>query len=222
LFARHHDLIDKSRDNILMWDLRDLKKANPAPSVLISHPWASPPRAGDVSPDGRWLAVTFDVEPYDVDLWELKGNDPALRHSVLPGHKNTIRTLIFSPNSRWLVTGADDITARVWDLQAPRPAASCRVLACNVELAVVAPNNRWLALSDKRTLSVWNLEDPDLAGSKVSFGDVGKGVWVMHITPDNRWLMTHGQDKAVRCWDLRGIKPKSRRRGRSSACGRRR
>jgi WD40 repeat protein len=208
LFARHRDLVDKSRDNILMWDLRDLKEANPPPCVLISHPWASPPRAGEVSPDGRWLAIAFDVEPYGVDLWELRGNDPTSQHSVLLGHRNTIRKLIFSPNSRWLVAGADDITARVWDLQAPRPAGSCRVLSFNAELAVVAPNNRWLALSDKHALSVWNLEDPDLAGSSVSLGDVGKGVWVLHITPDSRWLVTHGEDKAARCWDLRGIKPK--------------
>jgi WD40 repeat protein len=138
----------------------------------------------------------------------LKGNDPASRHSVFSGHKNTIRKLIFSPNSRWLITGSDDSIARVWDLQAPRPAASCRVLSFNVELAVVAPNNRWLALSDKRTLSVWNLDDPDLAGSSVSLGDVGKGVWALHFTPDSRWLMTHGEGKAVRCWDLQDIKPK--------------
>jgi WD40 repeat protein len=208
LFARHRDLDDKSKDNILMWDLKDLKEANPASSILISHEWPSPPRAGDVSPDGRWLAITFDVEPYSVDVWELKGNDPASRHSVFSGHKNTIRKLIFSPNSRWLVTGSDDSIARVWDLQAPRPAASGRVLSFNVELAVVAPNNRWLALSDKRTLSVWNLDDPDLAGSSVSLGDVGKGVWALHFTPDSRWLMTHGESKAVRCWDLQGIKPK--------------
>ena len=83
--------------NFLMWDL---KEATPQARVLISHVWPSPPRASDVSPDGRWLAITFDVEPNGVDLWDLRADDPAARHSVLPGHKNTVRTLIFSPNSR--------------------------------------------------------------------------------------------------------------------------
>jgi WD40 repeat protein len=205
LFARHRDAADPSKDQVLVWDL---KAATRAAKVLISHRWPSPPRAGDVSPDGRWLAITFDVEPNDVDLWDLQDNDPASRHSAFRGHTNTVRTLIFSPNSRWMVTGADDITARVWDLRAPKPAASCRVIPFNVEIATIAPNNRWLAMSNKRGLRLWDLDAADLAGTSVSLGDVDKGVGTLCITPDSRWLVTHGEEKKVRCWDLRSIKPK--------------
>jgi WD40 repeat protein len=208
LFARHRDLVDKSKDNILLWDLKDLKGANPEPSILISHPWASPPRAGDVSPDGRWLAIAFDVEPYAVDLWDLRGNDPASRHSLLRGHKNTIRTLIFSPNSRWMVTVGDDTAVWAWDLQAPKPGAKSHALQFNAHAAAVAPNNRWLVLSDRRSLRVWDLDATDPADTSVSLDELDKRVETMHFMPDSRWLLTHGEDKAVRCWDLRGIKPK--------------
>ena len=104
-----------------------------------------------------------------------------------------------------MVTGSDDITARVWDLRAPNPATSCRVIPYNVEIVAVAPNNRWLAMSNKRTLRLWDLGAPDLAGTSVSLGELDKGVRVLHITPDSRWLVTHGEEKTVRCWDLRGI-----------------
>lgn len=208
LFARHRDLVDRSKDNILMWDLRDVKEANPAPRVLISHPWASPPRAGGVSPDGRWLAIAFDVEPYGVDLWDLRGNDPASRHALLRGHKDTIRTLIFSPNSRWMVTVADDTAARAWDLQAPNPGAKCHALPFHAHMAAVAPNNRWLVLSDWRALCVWDLDAPDPARTRVVLGKSDERVETMHITADSRWLLVRGEDKAAQCWDLRGIKSK--------------
>jgi WD40 repeat protein len=107
-----------------------------------------------------------------------------------------------------MVTGADDITARVWDLRAPKPAASCRVVPFNVEMALIVPNNRWLTMSNERTLRLWDLDAADLAGASVSLGDVDKGVRVLHVTPDSRWLLTHGEEKKVRCWDLRSIKPK--------------
>jgi WD40 repeat protein len=202
LFARCRDAADRTKDQYLMWDLRE---ARPTPRVLISHEWMSPPRAGGVSPDGRWLAVAFDVEPHGVDLWDLRGNDPASRHRVLRGHQNTVRTLVFSPNSRWLVSGADDITARVWDLQAPDPAATGRVLAVNVETAVVAPNSRWLATSDKLTARLWDLEAPDPAATGVRLRGSDKGLGAVLITADGRWLVTHGPDKTARCWDLRAV-----------------
>jgi WD40 repeat protein len=203
LFARSRDPADRSKDRFLVWDL---KEAAPAAKVLISHEWMSPPRAGDISPDGRWLAVAFDVEPYGIDLWDLRGDDPAARHVVLAGHKDTVRELVFSPNSRWLVTAGDDATARLWDLAAPEPQASCRLLPVNTELAVVSANSRWLATSDKRTVRVWDLEAPDPAATGVALGGSDQGLRSVRITADVRWLVTHGEDRTVRCWDLRTLK----------------
>ncbi|MCZ7383565.1 MAG: WD40 repeat domain-containing protein, partial [Candidatus Methanoperedens sp.] len=37
---------------------------------------------------------------------------------VLPGHQGSIRAVAFSSNSRWLVTGGDDATPRLWGLDA--------------------------------------------------------------------------------------------------------
>ncbi len=36
---------------------------------------------------------------------------------VLKGHTDEIRSLAISPDRRWLVTGSDDKTARLWDLK---------------------------------------------------------------------------------------------------------
>jgi WD40 repeat protein len=79
LFARHRRVTDPTKDDYLFWDL---KEAKPADRILISHPWPTPPRAADISPDGRWLAVAFDPagKPEGVDLWDLRRVSPAFSH----------------------------------------------------------------------------------------------------------------------------------------------
>jgi WD40 repeat protein len=100
--ARHRDEMEPTKDQIFLWDL---KEKSPTAKILITHKWPTPPRAGGISPDGRWLAITFDFDdkPYPVDLWDLRNDDPPSRHLIWPGHENTIRKLVFSPNSRWMV-----------------------------------------------------------------------------------------------------------------------
>ena len=40
----------------------------------------------------------------------------------------TVNAVAISPDNRWLVTGSDDKTARLWDLSAKDPAANPVVL----------------------------------------------------------------------------------------------
>ena len=55
--------------------------------------------------------------------------------------------MAISPDNRWLVTGSDDKTARLWDLSAKDPAANPVVLRGHegaVSAVAISPDNRWL------------------------------------------------------------------------------
>ena len=67
---------------------------------------------------------------------------------------------------RWLVTGSEDHTARLWDLSAKDPAANPIVLWGH-ENAVVAvaisPDNHWVVTgSEDKTARLWLLQTKDL------------------------------------------------------------
>jgi WD40 repeat protein len=205
LFARRFPGADPAKDDYLFWDL---KETNPSAKVLISHSWPTPPRSSEISSDGKWLAVAFDPDPNPgaIDLWDLRNNDPTKHHLVLRGHENTVRTLLFSPNCRWLVSGADDITARIWDLQAKNPGAAPKVISVNVEIASISSNSHWLATSDRHTVKLWNLEDPDRSVTTMLMPErFEKDLEKLLFTPDSRWLVAHGAGKTVRCWDIASI-----------------
>ena len=47
---------------------------------------------------------------------------------VLRGHDGAVTAVAISPDNRWVVTGSEDKTARLWDLSAKDPAANPVVL----------------------------------------------------------------------------------------------
>ncbi len=81
---------------------------------------------------------------------------------VLLGHTYRIWSVAISPDGRWLVTGSQDNTARLWDLNAENPAAESRELKGHTEsiLSVaISPDSRWLVTgSQDDTARLWDLK----------------------------------------------------------------
>ena len=63
-----------------------------------------------------------------LSLWDLRAKDPAANPVGLRGHDGGVRAVAISPDSRWVVTGSEDKTARLWDLRAKDPVANPVVL----------------------------------------------------------------------------------------------
>jgi len=85
---------------------------------------------------------------------------------VLRGHEGWVRAVAISPDNRWLVTGSEDKTARLWDLSAKDPAANPLVLRGHyyaVNAVAISPDNRWVVTgSDDKTARLWLLQMKDL------------------------------------------------------------
>jgi hypothetical protein len=114
------------------------------------------------SPDGRMLATAVPERdgPADlaVTLWEVVSGHEIGR---LAGHRNAIRTLIFSPDGKTLASGGDDLTCLIWDVAAvagrlktaaadPRPLKSLskeQLEAAWADLASTDPSKAYRAVS---------------------------------------------------------------------------
>lgn len=182
-----------------------------------------------VSPDQRWL-VAMDESNLEgnspdealarsvVYLWDLSAHALQAPPLVLTGHQKYIRTIAFSPDSRWLVTGSDDRTARLWNLNQMDPRASAFVLGGNpgtVTHVTFSPDGRFLATGcaagNYGTAIDWSLGDgtnfvklwklnpsakPEAVGGHndseewgPNLGPVADRINELSFSPDGKWLV---------------------------------
>ncbi|WP_017715532.1 serine/threonine-protein kinase [Kamptonema formosum] len=120
---------------------------------------------------------------------------------TLTGHSNSIcfeGCIAFSPDGRWLASGSDDNTIKIWsaatgDLQRTLTGHSNSVIS-----VAFSPDGRWLASgSDDNTIKIWSAATGDLQRTLT-----GHSSWVHSVafTPDGRWLASGGGDATVKIW----------------------
>jgi WD40 repeat protein len=126
--------------------------------------------------------------------------EPAGEVRVIIGHEGRINGLAFFRDSRRLLSGASDGTARLWDADAGRELACYRLNARAALSVALSPDNR-LGLVGCDDRNAWLLDlargsDPRcLAGHT---GAVNCGVF----SPDGRRAVTGGNDGSVRLWHV--------------------
>ena len=68
------------------------------------------------SPDNKTLASACSgIEDLEIKLWDASSRLPILG---FVGHQDGVNCVAFSPDGKWLATGSDDKSAKVWELAA--------------------------------------------------------------------------------------------------------
>mmetsp|Transcript_12470 Transcript_12470/g.14066 ORF Transcript_12470/g.14066 Transcript_12470/m.14066 type:complete len:546 (-) Transcript_12470:83-1720(-) len=124
-------------------------------------------------------------------------------------HSQNVNGLTWHPNCNYLLTGSDDKTVRMWDVQS----GSCvRILSgCNfgVNQLKVSPSGQYVAGADYGgTLSIWDLRNGRKLNELYHVNKDGGRAPVIHsisYSPCGTTIATGGDDCCVRIWDARGI-----------------
>ena len=94
-----------STDRVSVWDLSECHR------LWYSE---SKPTVVAFSRDNRWLAIA-DWRDFSVAIHDLSTGNLVSR---LSGHTKPIRTLVFTKDNNYLVSGGEDKSIRAWDIQA--------------------------------------------------------------------------------------------------------
>jgi WD40 repeat protein len=150
---------------------------------------------------------------------DLRSDDPS-KPLVLRGHKGKIKSATFSSDNRWLVTGSNDQTARLWDLSAADPAAHALVFGGHqgaVDDVAISADKHWLATaSHDGGARLWDLTAADPAARPVVLNtfknpEAATYTWTnrVYMSPDSRWLVTGASYRwaSARLWDLKASDP---------------
>jgi WD40 repeat protein len=118
--------------------------------------------------------------------------------TLLHGHSKAISAIRFTSDGRQLLTGSDDRTVRLWDLEQ----GTSRVLKGHTDevwLISLSPDGqRAVSTGKDGTLRVWELPT---GGSRVFQGHEKPVVGVAFL-PDGHRLVSAGRDGTLRIWDL--------------------
>ncbi|CAP61094.1 uncharacterized protein PODANS_3_640, partial [Podospora anserina S mat+] len=65
----------------------------------------------------------------------------------------------FSPDSKWIASGSDDHTIKIWNLETGSCQQTLEGHSDSVRSVVFSPDSKWIASgSGDRTIKIWNLE----------------------------------------------------------------
>ena len=129
----------------------------------------------------------------DVLRWNLA---TGRRRRPLVGHEQEINFLAISPDGRLLASGADDHTARLWDLASRESLATFKHRA-HLQWVAFSPNGHTLATAAGKTVFLWDARTHRKIRSLTGHA---KSVTGVAFLSDVR-LLTCGTDGTVRLWD---------------------
>lgn len=149
-----------------------------------------------LSPDGARLAAASDN--HVVTIW-----NPASKTKIasLAGHTDRIVAATFSPDSRYLVSGSWDGTAKLWDVGQQRLIRTMNVRKGVSSLAFSSDGTRLAVGSANKSITVWNLQSGailhELRGHK-------REVQALAFNADGSMLASVSGEKRVYLWDIEG------------------
>lgn len=151
-----------------------------------------------LSPDGKLIAAAENSgrDSQTLLVWRT-GKDPPM---VLGQHPQRTLCLIFSPDSRWLLSAGTDAQARVWDVESGRLVSTFTNHAAYgwVYNGAFSPDARHVVTASfDRSARIW---EPHTATELARFNH-DDAVYAAEFNSDGTRLVTAGLDFTMRIWN---------------------
>ncbi len=154
-----------------------------------------------VSPDGRYLVSgskrALGRDPTGI-LWLRDLDTGALLHT-LHGHKGNITRLVFTPESRFMISGGQDSDVHIWDVDSGMLLNTLSGHTSAILLLWVSHDGRYLVTgANDGTIRVWQMH----GGVLLKTLDHTENVHSLAMSSDGRQLVAGTLEGEIYVWDF--------------------
>lgn len=168
--------------------------------------------------DDPRLSLLLSIESLNLALQEEQTYFPVaetvLRRAIeavgngfaLTGHDSPVRVIAFSPDGKWLASGSEDNTIRLWGAKNDDPSSNTRIFNGHTStitaLAFSPKEDLLVSGSSDSSLRLWDLgtDNSTNAGYVLSY-EAGQ-IHTLVFSPDGDWLAVGSPDPTVRLWNV--------------------
>jgi WD40 repeat protein len=119
---------------------------------------------------------------------------------TLTGHQDSVNSVVISPDGGTVVSGSDDKTIKIWDLNTGDLKQTLTNHKSSVYSVAISPDcNTVVSGSEDKTIKIWDLNTGDL---KQTLTGRKSSVYSVVISPDCNTVISGSSDKTIKIWDL--------------------
>ncbi|KAG0269267.1 hypothetical protein BGZ95_002140 [Linnemannia exigua] len=169
----------------------------------------SPVKACCFSPNGRMLAVTVEkgvIYVYDTLTWtRMHRLDGHVKPVESDEYVKPVESIVFSPDSRSLVSSGYDNTLRLWDPITGEELLTLEGHSHNIHSVAISPcGSRIASAGNDGTVRLWDAQTGECLCVLEGHGSYVKSV---KYSPDGRQVVSGGWDGTIRLWDSKTGEP---------------
>ncbi|MEP0924380.1 CHAT domain-containing protein [Leptolyngbya sp. ST-U4] len=156
-----------------------------------------------VSPNPQRPVFATGAEHGKVSIWNLETGQ---WQRTISAHSSPVLSLAFSGDGKWLASGSQNKTIKLWDLdnpgEQPRYAIGDAHLSQIFSLAISNQHQILVSGGADRTIKLWNLATGEKRSPKhILEGHAGQ-VWCVAVSPDGSKIASASGDFTVKLWNI--------------------